>query len=428
MRLILHSPRQRPNPRRAVFGELSDILAELASQSPTDEAGQAQARTRVEAAVQATRARVIDYYRRNPRRLRRRHLTLDELTQQVNSTPMTVDRDIATYDVRMGDRTIHLNPVAPGPLIERPGGFTSSVEESRRGRGGVMHAITARASDSVIEESLGGFSGVQQGIARNYLEVIRTAEGSLSSLNTWDRLRITLGSGLGAAGRLQATFYGLYQNDPESFTRLFGRYGIGVTRHRRGGNAIFTVVDPASGEQLEGDAATEYMANNPALLGALVNAGFDPAWQRQLLSGAVASIRSAFSYRFTVTASERDTNMNLFDLLNGHIGTPLLNGAMFTLADGYHGYGSVAAEVTEGLATTYLELASRHDPHNPNSMPGEARQELAFDPHNPNSMPGKARQELAAYLVRTHSHPPRRRHIARVLHLGSFNEIYGGGE
>lgn len=413
MVFVPHVPRLgRRNPRHVIFGSLSTALQTFNALPSTATQEQRQAaQADVDEEAGQVHDQIIRYLRGEASRRRRlrRDLSLDTddaLYEHVRGIDVTTTVSIASHDIAIGERTVHLEPVQAGSLIERPGGFGATVTTGPRDR-----SVTAHTSQEAMDAALAGITGERLQIAQNYLAVIRRGEGSLSSLNTWDRLRVTLGSGLGAAGRLQDTFMEFKQRDPAAFRRLFGRFGIDVVPPRRGGNASFRVTTEA-GDVLEGTAATEYIANTPALLGVLVNAGFDTSWQQDLISGAAASIQFAFTYSFSVTANERTTAVNLYDLLNGHVAPNLVNVCMFTIADERHGAGAVSDTVRDGLVQLYLQLAEQHQ----------------FDPHTPTSMPDVARTALAQQFARQFSHPNRRTHTARVLGLGSFEELFAGAE
>ena len=399
--LVPHNPRLSPNPRRHAFDALAEVLQRRAQLEPADAAGLTAIDAEVQAAEVVARQRIREHLTRGRRADR------DEVLARLDTLPLTTDVVVQSHDVDVGRFRVHLEPVLPGALVERPGGFRASVSDTTTGR-----AVVGAASGAVLDTVLADFSGAEQTIARQYLEVIRSAEGTMTSLNTWDRLGITLGSGLGAAGRLQDEFALLERDDPEAYERLFGRHGIDV--HERGltagahhgsGNSSFER-GGATGRD-----ATMAMADDPATLGVMVVAGIDPAWQTSLLRGAAGSIRSALGVgigagRDGAPALVASGGVRLFTWLSTAVSGPTLAAAMFSMADDFHGAGHLSGETAHRFAAAYAGAGG---------SPG------AVD-----AAPPAVRTAIATWLVRDCSHPPRRAAIARVLGVGSFAALTGG--
>lgn len=395
------------SPRRVAFEDLARLLREL-DDARGDPARREEVLARLPAAEAQARERVIERVRG--------HRSGDDLKAAlaaIAATSMTVDVSVRGYEVEVGALRVRLTPVQPGALVERPGGFLASSLEAASG-----DRVVGRASEEVMDAVLAPFSEVDRPMVAQYLAVIARAEGALSSLNTWDRLRITLGSGIGAAGRLQDRFALLQRDDPATYERLFGRHGIGVEgrsleRTRGHGNSRFRAT-AADGTALLGDAATEALANDPAALATMVAAGFDPAWQRFLLSAGAGSITRAMSVRFAPTADgavlgesvEAAGATNLWAWMDG-VAMPLRTAALFALADDIHGAGALARATRNGFGPTYAAAAAAH----------------GFDIAQPDSAPPAARAQVAHWLAAECSHASRRPHIARALGVESYADL-----
>jgi hypothetical protein len=417
LRYVPHQTSGGSDPRRVAFNPLAAVLNDLIA-AEGNPAAIAEVQTRLAAEETATRERMRVYVRRH-----RHGAELTAALADIDSMPLTVEVEVQSHDVDVGMFRVHLEPVAPGALVERPGGYRASTTEIATGR-----TVTGSPTPEVMESVVGSFSGDQQTIARQYLEVIRRGEGSMTSLNTWDRLRITLGSGVGAAGRLQDRFAQFQaaeaseDDGDDAYERLFGRHGVGVEargmrRDGRGtGNSVFRTTG-ADGGALEGTEATEAMANDPATLGVMVAAGFDPAWQTFLLRGGAESLQRAFNVSFTcgddgaVTLAEGGGGTNLYSWLHGHVPANVLSAAMFAIADDFHGSGHLSGDTASGFGPQYQAAMT--------ASGGDAA--------HPEAAPDPARLQVATWLVTARSHPNRRRHIAAALGVGSYDSIAGGG-
>ena len=121
---------------------------------------------------------------------------------------------------------------------------------------------------------------------------------------------------------------------------------------------------------MTGDAATEEMANDPAMLGVMVTAGFDPAWQAFLLRGGRTSIDRAFTVGFTVDATSvvlaEGGSTNLLAWFQGQTPPDVLSRAMFSLADDFHGSGHLAQATVVGFGPRYRAAAATN-PFDPRS-------------------------------------------------------------
>jgi len=406
MRYVPHVTSGGADPRRVIFNPLADVLRERMSIADTDAEALAAIDQRLHEVEETTRAQVIAYATEHP------NADLPD-REQLSTLPITTDIATQSHDVLVGSHRVHLDPVAPGALIERPGGYRASMFNAETGG-----SETGAASDAILNDIVGGneaehtvgFPEAQQHMARAYLAVLRQQEGSMTSLNTWDRLRITLGSGIGASGRLQDRLAELQRTDPEAFERLFGRHGVGA--HRRGFDAhgIGHGRSTLSNDKLEGVEATEAIANNPRILGTMVAAGSDPAWQRNLVEAGAASLRRGLQVtlshlenrHISVSASGGDGG-TVYDWLVGHVSDNLLAAAMFSFADDFHGAGHISAGTVHGIDAEYVAA-------------GGDREQLAI-------APASVRQAIAVWLAQTRSHPNRRRAIATALGVASYDSI-----
>ncbi|MDB4582354.1 DUF4157 domain-containing protein [Draconibacterium sp.] len=404
LRFVPH--RAGVSPRRRVFNPLAAVLNELRTARENGNVDTIVAvKARLATEEETTRERMRDYVR--PRRSPGPNR--EDALATINTLDLTVDVEVRSRDVDIGSFRVHLEPVAPGALIERPGGFTASVREIASGR-----SVRGRASEEVMNTAVSGFNGDEQIIALQFLEVIRRGEGSLTSLNTWDRLRITLGSGIGAAGVLQDMYAMFARDDPAAYERIFGRHGIGIVARGqlgRSGRSQFRTTGE-EGEQLVGHEAREQLANDPHALAVMVTAGFDPAWQGFLLRGGVTSIRRGLSVTFqpmpdgTVILAEEGEGIRVYDWLHSHVSANMLSVAIFSFALDFHA-ANLRSETVSGFGTQY----------------NAAAEDTNFAPANPDSAPDEARRIIASWLVNERRHQNRVRHINDVLGVESYDAI-----
>jgi hypothetical protein len=410
LRFVPH--RQNVSPRRTVFTPLASVLNELrTARASGDAAAIAAAEIRLTTEEEATRQRIRDWVSRN----RPAGAARDVALASINALDLTVDVEVRSHDVDIGSFSVQLEPVEPGALIERPGGFSALVTEIATGR-----SVSGRASEEVMNALVSGFSGDERVIARQFLEVIRLGEGSLTSLNTWDRTRITLGSGIAAAGVLQDMYAMFQRDDPVAYERIFGRHGIGiVARGVHGdigsGQSLFRTTGE-EGRQLVGDEAREQLANDPRALAVMVTAGFDPAWQSFLLRGGVNSIRRGLSVTFrrgpdgAIILAEGGEGIRVYDWLHGRVSANMLSVAIFSFALDFHASNSLRSDTVSGFGPQYNAAAE---------APG-------FDPANPASAPDEARRIVARWLVNERRHRNREAQIKAALGLDDYAAITGG--
>jgi hypothetical protein len=413
------------NPRHVIWGPLTDLLREYnaARRKPDFTPKREKAyQVKIEEAEKTAENRllnsgkeqsVIDKYK----------LIGYEKASESEKSRLTAEFEVVDYRVQIGNRTVNLNSVPAGDLVERPGGFQAAVynEAGKQQFPKWDPEAVTKALDRVFKkrenatEDENALTDTKRAIAESYGKVITKAEGSPTSLNTYDRLALTLGSGIGASGVLQGLFDNFKKSDPEGFHELFGQYGIGIKPGKGRGNDKFMATNPETGETftdgydpdnwLYNDAeklpAREYIANNPKLLAVLVTAGFDSKWQYQLLVAAFNSVNKAFDYNLQV---DKNTSFNIFNLLNGHVTDNQLKVATFTIADKIHGAGSVKKKVRDAWIAVYLELAKKH----------------GFDSTQPDSMSDDARKELALYLIDRNK---RKKHIPQALGIADYAEL-----
>ncbi|HEY4244465.1 MAG TPA: DUF4157 domain-containing protein [Kofleriaceae bacterium] len=404
---VPHRPNLTPNPRHAAFDDLAASLNRLEA-ARGDAAATTTADADVTTQVATARERMLIYVRHNAEN----PADLAAAEAAIPALPITVDVQVREYDVDVGLYRVHLSPVAPGALIERPGGFTARTTERSSGR-----SVTGAPTEDTITAAIGGLTGDQATMARLWVTVERSGEGSVTSLNTWDRTCITLGSGVSGAGPLQSQFLMFHDADPAAYERLFGRHGIGVDREQTGGRrgrhsgaAEFTTPDGLSGRP-----ALEHMADDPATLAVMVTAGIDPAWQQSLITGLVNSLRRAFTVGFTVgegthvTIAEGGGATNVYEWLEGHVPSNLLTCVMFAFACDFHGSSHLQRALTRGFAPHYnTALAEPADRTHP---------EAASD---------AARAQIATWIATDCSHPQRRRLIAQAMGASSYSALTGG--
>jgi hypothetical protein len=247
--------------------------------------------------------------------------------------------------------------------------------------------VTARIERALDDVSDAAERTRRLALMRGVLNALLVAEGRPDSLNTYDSARITMGSGIAAAGRLQDVFWQFKASDPEGFYQQFGRFGIDIFRERRNSNPVFTVVVPPeasrtdwaretpSGTVLRDDAAEEFIINDPVLMAALRRAGGHAGLQGALIDGALVSIERGRTFSFV--AGEHGPRVNWADVV-GSLGDDYLVATQAVAANWAHGTGG-----TGGLAalvgTKYLEIITSEgiaDPRNHASLSREARMDL----------------------------------------------------
>ncbi|MCB9230721.1 MAG: DUF4157 domain-containing protein [Bacteroidia bacterium] len=187
-------------------------------------------------------------------------------------------------------------------------------------------------------------------------EAFQGLEGRPTSLNTWDSAGITLGSGIAARGRLQTYMYDFQQSNPGAFHRLFGRYGINT--YRRGGVTGLSLMvpeggeagGPAAGTVLNGEAAIQYIINDPLLLAQCVRAGHSIAWQRALIQAAIHSLKSALAFTYGGKTWPQ--------IITG-VPEPLREASLFAITNQFHGAGN-ASVVTSGLNDSRARIQTEY--------------------------------------------------------------------
>jgi hypothetical protein len=436
LHLVPHKPKKRENektgkeenlnPRYLVWGPLVDLLREYnaARRKPdfTPEREKAY-QVKIEEAEKAAEKRLLKRGNKQTT-IDGRKIIGYESASESEQTRLTAEFEVVDYKVEIGDKVVQLNSVAAAYTVERPGGFTAEVfnEAGDQQFAKLDPEAITKALEIVFKrregatEAENATTDTKEAIARSYAKVVLKGEGGPTSLNTYDRLAITLGSGIGAAGVLQGLFDEFKKTDPEGFHEVFGQYGIDIKSGKGRGNDKFKVTNPETGETLtdgkDGDKrlynnaerlpAREYIANNPKLLAALVTAGFNPDWQAQLNMGTFKSVERACNFNLRV---DETTSFNVFNLLNGHVTENQLKVAIFTIADKCHGAGSVGEDVINFWKGKYLELAKEH----------------GFDSTQPNSMPDAARKQFAVFLIENNN---RKKHIPKALGIKNYAQLY----
>lgn len=289
---------------------------------------------------------------------------LEELREVIRELP---DRELTrTFDVEWFEgrfeeegrsQRLRLRPSRPGINVDRPGGFmaggSTPIPEE------VYRRVTPRVFTDIEDPEQRAETTER---AEQIMATWSHNEGRSDSLNTWDRVRLTLGPGIAAAGVLQRVFLILWQRDPEAFDQLFGRYGIGIHANRRGRNPRLSVVVPepdpenpppagtaAPGTRLTGSDAIDWIIQDPVLLLQLRRAGRHPSMQEAMVEAVAGySVRAAVDFELRLPpdqeAGRPATRIAWRDLMLGHadqrIEDTQYTGTLGAIADDKHGHGT----------------------------------------------------------------------------------------
>lgn len=294
---------------------------------------------------------------------------------------------------------------------------------------GYQNGGSQNASQSVIRQVARRHNIQGQNLDRAIaiLETLNRNEGRMDSVNTWDRLSITLGPGLGGATRQRngsyvanGTFTNklaiLHQRHPEIFYRYLGRFGVSMARGnrtgrqvRRGGWQQMTVVVPnesnedymphgeyTPGQVLRGMDALNYIIEDPILLTQLRLLGREEVWQALMLD---VVFERSFEETFTLQVPiGNGQEIPIENILNG-LNESLIRGVFASYNDEAHGVGNLDTTLKPLLQQYYTELATAQgiELNSPGDLSMENRLEFARRSFNRPHMASR-RNRLRAYM------------------------------
>ncbi len=172
------------------------------------------------------------------------------------------------------------------------------------------------------------------------LGIVSGHEGSFSTINTWDRAKVTAGFlqwtlGEAGSGSLVGLMKEIERRDPAAYRERFQRYGLDV-----GGREI--ELTRPDGSVLRGSDAAEAIQRDPRLAAVLSRAGTDPRIQDvQVAHGASTKIDAVRAMR--VSAGGQTIPMG--QILSSEYGVGLMTDRAV-----HGGEGSVRDTVTAALA------------------------------------------------------------------------------
>jgi hypothetical protein len=182
----------------------------------------------------------------------------------IGAPPTPSMRPVHKYDVTLPGATTSISyrddPVAPA--------YQYLISETGVGRGGTK--LSSRTDAAAIFTA----AGIADATAQKVMTKVSTLEGGLEAVNTYDTGFISIGfiqftSGETGTGSLARVLREMKTSDPAAFGTTFHAMGIDVD------TAGLTVVDPATGSILRGEAAVRAVMDDKRLTAVFQRAGSD---------------------------------------------------------------------------------------------------------------------------------------------------------